>query len=51
VDERLSFLVYLTATLDRMIFEENTLPFDITVGGEGDYRIKVESNDQIQSKI
>ncbi len=44
-------MVTLTATLDRLIFDEGLAPCDITIGGEGDYRIKVETNDQIDAKL
>ena len=43
-EERLSFLVQLTAHLDKLIFEDKTVQAnDIVIGGEGDYRIKVEN--------
>jgi len=51
VQERLSFTVMLTATLDRIIFEEGVAPCDITIGGEGDYRVKVDTNEDIIAKL
>ncbi|CDW73460.1 UNKNOWN [Stylonychia lemnae] len=48
VQERLSFLVTLTETLDKLIFQDNAKPTDITIGGEGGYRIKVDSNEQVE---
>ncbi len=41
-EERLSFMVQLTALLDKIIFEDKTaLITDITIGGEGGYRMNV----------
>ena len=46
VVERLSFMVTLTETLDSLIFgtDSTVKPTDITIGGEGGYRIKVQDN-------
>ena len=52
VQERLTFLVHLTETLDKMIFQDKTVqPIDITVGGEGGYRIKVADNEECEAKV
>eukprot|EP00347_Sterkiella_histriomuscorum_P009353 403341540 len=51
VQERLSFMVLMTETLDRLIFEDGATPTDITIGGEGGYRIKVDNNMQLDEKL
>ena len=49
--ERISFIVHLTAYLDQVIFGDGLQPYDITIGGEGEYRIKVSSTADLEPKL
>lgn len=44
-------MVLLTETLDKLIFEDAATPTDITIGGEGGYRIKVNSQMELDEKL
>lgn len=41
-------MVTLTQTLDKLIFEDLAQAINITIGGEGGYRIKVQNDQELQ---